>query len=394
MAGMTLSPGGQSLRPIALLALALVAPAAAQQTEVPAFTLPPSNQLSANARAVLKRMEAETAPKEIAGDVRRQRAFYQAWNDRRLAEMRSAFATRVRHETIGEVGVDVVDPVAGIAPENAERVLINVHGGAFMWGAGSGALVEAIPIAATMRMRVVTVDYRLAPEHRYPAASQDVTAVYAALLKRYPAGNIGIYGCSAGGIITAQATAWIRSKGLPRPGAIGTFCGTGAPYSGDSPYIAPAVAGEVPPGLPVLPSTLRLSYMEGVAANDPLAYPLLSAAETRAMPPTLLLAGGRDFAVGALTLAHRQLASAGVRSELHLFDGLPHAFFMWPDMPETTEAFAIVARFFDTNLSRAAAAVSGDRRGRRHLSARRATNPSSSRARALSELMHRLVSPA
>ena len=331
----------------------IAAGGASAQTQVPAFTLPPSNQLSPEALKVLDRMKAATAPDAIKGDVAKQRAFYQTWNDDRLAEMRRRYATRERHTTIGGVTVDVVDPVAGIAPRNAGRVLINVHGGAFMWGSGSGALVEAIPIAATMRVRVVTVDYRLAPENRYPAASEDVAAVYAALLKTYPAANIGIYGCSAGGVITAQATAWIRGHGLPRPGAIGTFCGTGAPYSGDSPYISGPITGGAPLPAPALPATLPVSYMAGVPAGDAMAYPLASPDETRAMPPTLLLAGGRDFAVSALTLAHRRLKAAGVPSELYLFDGLPHAFFMWPDMPESDEAFALVSGFFDAHLGTA-----------------------------------------
>jgi monoterpene epsilon-lactone hydrolase len=341
--------------PVLMLALAGLAagPLAAQQVAVPAFNLPPSNQLSGEARGVLEKMKTETAPANIANDFTARRAFYKGWNDRRLTEMRRHFQTTEHRENMGGVDVDVVDPVAGIAPGNANRVLINVHGGAFMWGAGSGALVEAVPIAATMRVRVVTVDYRLAPEHRYPAASQDVTAVYRALLKRYPAANIGIYGCSAGGIITAQATAWIRHEKLPRPGAIGTLCGTGAAYSGDSPYVAPALTGGTPPPVPALPTTLPVSYMDGVPVSDPLAYPLASNEETRAMPPTLLLAGGRDFAVSALTLAHRRLAAAGVVSELQLFDGLPHGFFVWPDMPESTEAFATIARFFDAHLGHA-----------------------------------------
>ncbi|KZE15018.1 MULTISPECIES: alpha/beta hydrolase [Sphingomonas] len=336
---------------IALIGLGS-APAMAQSVAVPAFTLPPSSQLSDEARTVLVRMQAETAPKTIAGDLAQQRAFYQQWNDRRRAEMRRHFATRERRERIAGVPVTIVDPVAGIAPGNAGRVLINVHGGAFLWGSGSGALVEAIPIAATMRVRVVTLDYRLAPEHRYPAASQDVAAIYRALLKTHRPENIGIYGCSAGGVITAQATAWLRRIGLPRPGAIGTFCGTGAPYSGDSPHWAGPMTGEEALPTPVLPATLPTPYMAGVAADDPAAYPLRSDTETHAMPPTLLLAGGRDFAVSALTLAHRRLTAAGVASELQLFDGLPHAFFMWPDMPESTEAFRLVARFFDRHLGR------------------------------------------
>ena len=92
--------------------------------------------------------------------------------------------------------------------------------------------------------------------------------------------------------------------------------------------------------------------MADVPGSDPIAYPLQSDAEVREMPPTLLLAGGRDFAVSALTRAHRRLTAAGVPSELQLFDGLPHAFFMWPDMPESTEAFHLIASFFDRHLGR------------------------------------------
>lgn len=339
---------------IGALCLAVGIPAVACAQDVTGLALPPSNQLSEQARATLLRMRAESAPSSIGSDIGRQRAFYAAWNDRRLAEMRARFATRTRHETIAGVEVDWVEPTAGIAPRNRTRVLINVHGGAFMWGAGSGALVEAIPIAATMQVSVVTVDYRLAPEHRYPAASEDVTAVYRALTRRFRPENIGIYGCSAGGVITAQATAWIARHGLPRPGAIGTFCGTGAPYSGDSPFISAALDGK-PLATSALPAALPVPYMAGVPVTDPLAYPLADPRATRAMPPTLLLAGGRDFAVSALTLANRRLAAAGVPSELQLFDGLPHAFFMWPDMPESIEAYRIIARFFDEHLGRSAA---------------------------------------
>lgn len=336
---------------LAAAALAAASPAAAQLA-VPSFTLPVSNQLSDEAQAVLQRMAVATAPAEIATDVMKQRAFYDRYNDDRLAEMRRHFRTREQRTTMNGVTVDIVEPADGVMKGNATRVLVNIHGGAFMWGSGSGALVEAIPVAATMGVKVVTVDYRLAPEHRYPAASEDVTAVYKALLKQYRPENIGIYGCSAGGVITAQATAWIRRQGLPRPGAIGTFCGTGAPFSGDSPYLAGPITGGAALPAPALPDVLPLAYMQDVPASDAAAYPLVSPDEIKAMPPTLLLAGGRDFAVSTLTLADRRLAAAGVPSELHLFDGLPHAFFVWPDMPESMEAYRLIASFFDRHLGR------------------------------------------
>lgn len=334
----------------ALPALLWTAPSAASDQQVPAFTLPDSNQLSPEALAVLDRMDEATAP-DLGGEIARQRTFYGQYNDDRLAEMRRAFATEERAATLGGVPVSIVTPRGGVAKAQVERVLINVHGGAFMWGSGSGALVEAIPIAATMGVSVVTVDYRLAPEHRYPAASEDVAAVYRALLTQYRPENIGIYGCSAGGIITAQAVAHIRMLGLPRPGAIATLCGTGAPYSGDSVMLAGPLSGSAPPATP-LPGTFTNAYMAGVSASDAEAYPLLSTEETLQFPPTLMLAGSRDFAASALTLAHRRLAAAGVSSELYLFDGLPHAFFVWPDMPESREAYALISDFFDRQLGR------------------------------------------
>jgi monoterpene epsilon-lactone hydrolase len=340
--------GNVGLR-IALAATALAAPVAAQTVQVPALSLPPSSLLSPEARRVIVRQQA-IRPPDFGNDIAAARAFWGRYNDDRLAEMRRLFRTVERRETMGGVPVDVVAPAAGIGARNKHRVLINIHGGAFMWGSGSGALVEAIPIAATMGVTVVTVDYRLAPEHRYPAASQDVAAVYAALLKRYRAQNIGIYGCSAGGIITAQSIAWFQRHGLPRPGAIGTFCGTGAAYAGDSAYLSDPLTSGKPMRAGALPATLPTGYMGGVAADDPLAYPLASGAVMRAFPPTLQLAGGRDFAASVLTWQHRRLAALGVPSELQLFDGLGHAFFVWPDMPESIEAYRLVSAFFDRHL--------------------------------------------
>ncbi len=293
-------------------------------------------------------MHAASAPE--LHNLAEQRAFYGKWNDNRLAEMRRHFRTVERRQVISGVPVDVVTPAGGVPAGNRLRVLINIHGGGFMWGAGSGALVEAIPIAATGGYEVVTVDYRLTPEHHYPAASEDVTTVYRALLKHFPARNIGIYGCSAGGIITAQSVAWFRKIGLPRPGAIATLCGTGAPFSGDSPILAEALGGQSP--VTTLPTVLPTPYLAGVAATDSQAYPLNSPQETAAFPPTLMLAGSRDFTSSSLTLADRRLAAANVASELHLFDGLPHAFFVWPDLPESQEAYRLIDRFFDHYLGR------------------------------------------
>ena len=329
--------------------MAAGAQVAAQSTRVPAMVLPPSSLLSDEAKSVIVRQQAINPP-DFGTDIAAARAYWGRYNDDRLAEMRKHFRTTERRENLGGVVVDRVRPGGAIKARNARRVLINVHGGAFLWGSGSGALVEAIPIAATMGIEVVTVDYRLAPEHRFPAASQDVAAVYAALLKTHRPEDIGIYGCSAGGIITAQTVAWLQRERMPLPAAIGTFCGTGAAYAGDSAYLSDPLTEGKPIRAGALPTTLPTAYLAGVAASDTLAYPLQSDAVMAAFPPVLQIAGSRDFAASILTAQHRKLTALGVPSELQLFDGLGHAFFVWPDMPESIEAYRLVAAFFDRHL--------------------------------------------
>lgn len=324
----------------------------AATTSIPATDLPYSQFASPAAKAKFAELLAEVRAGKGPNptDIAEQRHFYQRYNDDRLREVERRYPAKVSQQTMAGVSVHTVEPAAGIAPAQQQRVLINLHGGAFMWGAGSGALVEAIPIAAVSGMRVVTVDYRLAPEHTYPAAVDDVEAVYRELLKQYRAENIGIYGCSAGGVLTAQATARLLQKKLPAPGAIGMFCGTGLLFRGDS-----GTLGQLAVGSPPMAADggAALPYLSTAQASETVAYPMQSPQLLARFPPSLLLAGGRDFALSALTTAQRRLLAAGVDARLIVFDGLWHAFFVFPDLPESQEAYARISEFFDQHLGRA-----------------------------------------
>ncbi len=138
---------------------------------------------------------------------------------------------------------------------------------------------------------------------------------------------------------------------LPMPGAIGTFCGTGSPYGGDSAVLAASL--QRPGSDRDRRGYSANPYMSGVEATNVLGYPLTSPALLAKFPPTLHLAGSRDFACQCVvTLSHRKLLARGVDSQLVLFDGLGHAFFMRADLPESQEAYAIIWRFFDARLGR------------------------------------------
>jgi acetyl esterase/lipase len=192
----------------------------------------------------------------------------------------------------------------------------------------------------------------MAPEFRFPAASEDVAAVYRALLKEHSAAEIGIYGCSAGGILTAESVAWFEKEALPMPGAIGTFCGSAAGLGGDSTHVAPLLVGELP-WAGADDDTLRTNpYFAQASASDPLVLPVGSQRVLSRFPPTLLIAGSRDFMVSSLFGTQAALTRAGVETELHVWDGMWHAFFMDPDMPESQEVFRVVVRFFDRHLGR------------------------------------------
>lgn len=315
--------------------------------EVGPLTLPYSAFASAAAREIFIR-ELNPPPPTIAGDMLALRAHYDVQNTRLADQMREIFPVQVRESEFGGVRVHIVSPTTPRSGA-AGRALICLHGGAFTWGADSGALVEAIPIAAEMGVEVIAVDYRLGPEHRFPAASQDVAAVYRALLDRHAPEAIGIYGCSAGAILTAQAVAWIARERGQRPGAIAMLGGGGGELGGDSLFLAPALEGLAP----VVGDPMRLSglgYFAGASADDPCVFPASHPDVLRLFPPTLLIAGGRDFAASSVTDFHLRLDAAGVEARLYIFDGLWHAFQIFPQLPESRQVYRIMAAFFDRHL--------------------------------------------
>lgn len=317
----------------------------------PAASIPYSAFASPQARAFFPKMLAEGAKAPpITAPIAESRAFYERMNGDRAARMEKLYPIKAHRDTIAGVGVDVVLPAQGVAPENRHRVLLNLHGGAFLWGAHSGALVESIPIASLGRIEVIAVDYRLGPEHVFPAASVDVEKVYRALLNTHKPEQIGIYGCSAGGILTGEAVARFITDKLPAPGAIGMFCGALTDLGGDSAYIAPLLNGQ---GVPAQPLGLAaIPYFRGADPRDPLVQPGLSPALLAKFPPVLLIAGTRDMALSSAVHSNELLRQAGVPTELRVWEGMWHSFFSDPELPESRQAYAAIVDFFDQRLAR------------------------------------------
>ena len=262
-----------------------------------------------------------------------------------MEEARKIYSVRIEESVMGGVQTDIVTPAGGLPQRNARRVLINVHGGGFKYGARFGGQLDSMPLAALAQYQVVTVDYRMAPEHRFPAASEDVAAVYRELLKTYHASSIGLYGCSAGGRIVGQTVAWMLEHHLPVPGAVAILCSAPTGFGGDSNYMATAVMGMKP-----MRRGFDSGYYEGVKAGDPVAFAGESDQMLRHFPPTLLMTSGRDYSLSPVLQMHSRLVHLGTPTELHIFEGLGHGEFLNFYIPEAERAAAIIGSFFDERL--------------------------------------------
>lgn len=278
-------------------------------------------------------------------DLAAARPFFRDYNQRLLDKALARYAVDVVTREIAGVTVYDVVPSGGAADA---PVLLCLHGGAFLWGEGPGAMLEAVPIAATAGMRVLAIDYRLAPEHAYPAAVDDVVAVYRALTDTVDPASIGIYGCSAGAVLTTQVVARLLHDDVPGPGAIGIFHGAPLPFAGDAALAQSLFDPRAETG--AVPKIEELPYFAGADLSDPL---VLSAGHPELLarfPPSLLISATRDFAASAVSVMHRRLLAAGVDADFVLFDGLWHAHHMDVDLPESVETYAIIADFFRKRL--------------------------------------------
>ena len=327
---------------------------------VPAMTVPVSSYLSPQGKAYLAEhlnqvqrpemlVQADGVPPLLAGYLQRQRAL---------------FAVERQDTTVGGVHAYIYTPKQGISVANRKRVLIDLHGGGFSGCWPGCAELESLPVAVLGRIKVVSLDYREGPKYRFPAASEDVAAAYRELLKTYRAQDIGIYGCSAGGMLTGMSVAWFQSHGLPAPGAVGIFCAGatlgdgGFGFGGDATYTTLPLGESRAPPAPVAAGSKAakrpgLGYLAETDPHDPLVAPAASAEVLRKFPPTLILTGTRGFELSSAVYTHSQMVKLGVDAELHVWEGMFHGFFYNPDVPESQECYDVIVKFFARHLGAA-----------------------------------------
>jgi acetyl esterase/lipase len=287
--------------------------------------IPPPAGISEAARAVLAMPRPAAGAYPALDDADGWRRLIAARN-KGSAEMSAPFAARLRADVAARPMAGV--PVYEARPQGErllsdKHVVFDIHGGALLFG-GTEPNVRFSTAAIALRTGQVTygLDYRVPPDHPYPAALDDCVAVYRALLAEHGPQRLVVSGTSAGGNLAAALLLRARDEGLPMPAAALLLTPElDLTESGDS--FNTLMGLDV-----VLQSRLtecnRL-YAGGADLEHPYLSPLFG--DVAGFPPTLLQAGTRDIFLSNAVIMHRKLRRAGVRAELHVWEAMPHGGF-------------------------------------------------------------------
>lgn len=305
--------------------------------------VPVPQSLSPQAQATLRRPETD-AKADIS--LTQRRAMTDAYTAHAKEQWQKICPVKIAEDTMAGVPVRRVTPY-NVPKANQGKVLLDLHGGGF--DSDSGSYTESIPIAYYAQVPVVAALYRLAPEHPFPAAVDDAVAVYRELLKTYKPEQIAIYGTSAGAILTGEVAVKLKRLSLPEPAALGIFSGF-ADFArpGDSIFLYGLRGFSGYLATPGVEKRENLSYVGSTDLKDPVLSPIY--ADLKGLPPALFVTSGRDLLLSGTTDLHRAFLRAGDDARLMVFDGLPHAFWYDPDLPESIEANQAMAAFLAGHL--------------------------------------------
>ena len=255
----------------------------------------------------------------------------------------------IERNEIGGVGVFHVTP-ADVDPCHEKHLFVHVHGGAHVSGAGGSGLSEALLIADRARIRVLSVDYRMPPEHPFPAGLNDIVAVYQHFLADWSSTSIAFGGSSSGGNLAMAAIHKLKHSDIELPGAL--FAGT--PWTdlsktGDSYFVNEGLDRSLVAYEGILGSAAHL-YAGDQEITNPLISPIYG--DFAGFPPTLLVTGTRDLFLSCTVRAHTKLRASGVVADLLVFEGQSHGDYgLLIDSPESQLFYAELGAFLKQYLN-------------------------------------------
>jgi acetyl esterase/lipase len=224
------------------------------------------------------------------------------------------------------------------------RCIQYAYGGGYVSGSSYEDLIIAAPLAQLCEARIVMVDYRLSPEHPYPAPQQDMHQVYPELLARYGAARLVVCGESAGANQALGLMQQVRDLGLAMPGCAALF----SPWcdlnnQGDSHIFNDGRD----PTLSNLWTDIAASlHANGQALDDPGISPLYG--DMHDLPPCIITTGSRDLLLSQCLRLAQKMRAAGVTCDLRVNEGMWHVFEFYP-IPEARRSIREVADFIKSH---------------------------------------------
>jgi len=272
-------------------------------------------------------------PAVSGGSIEEQRAGMEAM----LGGLQLPDKVTVNETRVGDLDADWVT-----MPNSANgRVVLYLHGGGYVMGSRRTHRELASRIAREAAARVLVLEYRLAPEHPFPAAVEDATAAYRWLRKQgIAAGSIAIAGDSAGGGLTLATLLGLRDAGDALP-ACAVCLSPWTDLEGTGASAQPGGADD-----PMIPVAALRDMGKLYAANElrnPLAAPLYGT--YKGLPPLLIQVGTREILLDDSTRVADKARAAGVPVRLEIEEGAPHVWQATPHLPEAADAVRRIGAF-------------------------------------------------
>jgi monoterpene epsilon-lactone hydrolase len=256
---------------------------------------------------------------DLGGDVAKQRAVFHAM----ISSIPLPDDVVAVPGEYGGVPVVTVDVGAPDERDGSANILLYFHGGAYAIGSAADSVGLAADVARRAGARAISVDYRLAPEHPFPAAVEDAVTAYRALLgSGIPSERIAFVGESAGGGLVAAALVALKAAGLPQPACAAVF----SPWADLSLSGASAVGkAAVDPSLTAQGLRVRArDYLGETDAESPLASPVF--ADLGGIAPLLIQAGSHEILLDDAVRLAARAATQDVEVQLQVWPGVPHVF--------------------------------------------------------------------
>lgn len=290
----------------------------------------------------------------VEAAIARVQSVYGSWRrDTTVQQMRDDWERLFGLEDEGsypEIEIFNEVPVAWIGKGDLSRdkIIIYLHGGGYQMGSIRSHAAMMKHLSSKAECAVLGVDYRLAPEHFFPAPIQDFMSVYDALIERgVSPNNIALAGDSAGGNLALAATLELKNQDEECPAAIAVMSPwTDLEALGES-YTSRHEADPIHTRKMIL--RMAGIYLNGADAAQPLASPLNG--DLSGLPPVLIQVGDRETVLSDATMLAAKIEAEGGAVECEVWDGMIHVFQQFPDLlPEANQAIDQMAEFLKTHL--------------------------------------------